>query len=257
VRRDANLKLEPVIPPGTQWIVFAESYHDAKSPWADKRVRQAANYAVNRQAINEAETLGHSILSGNIIPRKFEYALALEPYSYDPNKAKQLLKEAGYANGFDAGECGVDTPYAGVVEAMMNDLTTVGIRAKVRPMERAAHQAGHREKTFKNLAFQGSGAFGNAATRLDAFATSKGVQSWIKDPEIDAWYEQQTGERDRKKREALLHKIQQKLYDEAMFISMWELGFLCASGPRAAVSGLSLIPLFAYSGPYEDVQLKS
>ena len=68
---------------------------------------------------------------------------------------------------------------------------------------------------------------------------------------------QQALERDRKKREAILHKIQQKLYDEARFIPVWELGFLCASGPRAAVSGLSLIPLYAYSGPYEDVQLKS
>jgi peptide/nickel transport system substrate-binding protein len=257
VQRDPNLKLEPVIPPGTQWIVFAESYHNAKSPWADKRVRQAANYAINRQAINEAETLGYSVLSGNIIPRKFEYALAIEPYAYDPKKAKQLLKEAGHPNGFDAGECGVDTPYAGVVEAITNDLTAVGIRAKVHPMERAAHQAGHKERSFRHLAFQGSGAFGNAATRLDTFTTSKGAQSWIKDPEIDAWYEQQVTERDRKKREALLHKIQQKLYDEALFIPMWELGFLCASGPRAAVSGLSLIPLFAYSGPYEDVQLKS
>src|SRR5262249_14142751 len=120
-----------------------------------------------------------------------------------------------------------------------------------------AQQAALREKTLKHLAFQGSGAFGNAATRLDTFATSKGAQSWLKDPEIDAWYEQQTAERDSKKREALLHKIQQKLYDEALFISIWELGFLCASGPRAAVSGLGLIPLFAYSGPYEDVQLKS
>jgi len=51
--------------------------------------------------------------------------------------------------------------------------------------------------------------------------------------------------------------MQQKLYDEALFINIWELGFLCASGPRAAVSGLGMIPLFAYSGPYEDVQLKT
>ena len=49
-----------------------------------------------------------------------------------------------------------------------------------------------------------------------AFINSKGAQSWIKDPEIDAWYEQQAVERDRKKREDLLHKIQQKLYDEAL-----------------------------------------
>jgi hypothetical protein len=58
------------------------------------------------------------------------------------------------------------------------------------------------------------------------------------------------------RREALLHKIQQKLYDDVRYIPIWELGFLCASGPRAAVSGLGLIPLFAYSGPYEEVQLK-
>jgi len=257
VRSDPNLKLEPVVPPATQWLVFAEYYHDPKSPWADKRVRQAANYAINRQAINEAETLGYSVLSGNIIPRKFEYALPLEPYAYNPKKAQQLLKEAGHPNGFDAGECSVDSVYSGVVEAAMNDLAAVGIRARVRPMERAADQAALKERTYRHLAFQGSGAFGNAATRLDAFATSKGAQAWIKDPEIDAWYGQQAVERDRKKREALLHKIQQKLYDEALFVPIWELGFLCASGPRAAVSGLSLIPLFAYSGPYEDVQLKS
>jgi peptide/nickel transport system substrate-binding protein len=126
-----------------------------------------------------------------------------------------------------------------------------------RALERAAAFAAHKEKTFKNLAFQGSGAFGNAATRLEAFAYSQGAQSWIKDSDVDAWYAQQAVERDRKKREAIVHKIQQKLYDEARFIPIWELGFLCASGPRAAVSGLSSIPLFAYSGPYEDVQLKS
>jgi len=256
VRRDPHLKLEPVIPPGTQWFVFGNDQYDPKSPWSDQRVRLAANHAINRQALNDAETLGHSVLSGNIVPRKFEYALQLEPHPYDPKKARQLLMEAGYPNGFDAGECSGDSVYAGVMEALANDLTAVGIRTKVRPLERAAAFAAHKEKTYKNLAFQGSGAFGNASTRLEAFAYSQGAQSWIKDPEIDAWYAQQALERDRKKREALLHQIQQKLYDEARFLPMWELGFLCASGPRAAVSGLSLIPLFAYSGPYEDVQLK-
>jgi peptide/nickel transport system substrate-binding protein len=168
-----------------------------------------------------------------------------------------LLQEAGYPNGFDAVECAVDNVYSGVIEAVVNDLTAVGIRAKVRPMERAANQAALKEKTYQHLAYQGSAAFRNAATRLEAFVYSKGGQSWIKDPEIDAWYEQQAVERDRKKRQALLYKIQQKLYDEALFAPMWELGFLGASGPRVAVSGLGLIPLFAYSGPYEDVQLKS
>jgi peptide/nickel transport system substrate-binding protein len=178
------------------------------------------------------------------------------PHPYDPKKARQLLTEAGYANGFDAGACTVDNAFTGLGEGIVNDLTAVGIRTKLRPVERAADQAAHREKTHKTLAVQGSGAFGSAATRLEAFVHSQGSQSWIKDPEIDAWYAQQARERDRKQRAALLHMIQQKLYDEVRFMPIWDLGGLHASGPRVAVSGIGLIPLFAWSGPYEDVQLK-
>ena len=110
--------------------------------------------------------------------------------------------------------------YAGVVEAHgERSYLPWAFGPRCAPWSGLPHQAALKEKTFKHLAFQGSGAFGNAATRLDAFAHQQGAQSWIKDPEIDAWYAQQAVERDRKKREALLHKIQQKLYDEALFYS--------------------------------------
>jgi ABC-type transport system substrate-binding protein len=89
------------------------------------------------------------------------------------------------------------------------------------------------------------------------FVYSQGANSWIKAPEIDAWHKQQATERDRQKRQALLPNIQQKLYDEARFIPIWELGFLSASGPRVAVSGIGLIRLHLYSAPFEDVQLQS
>jgi peptide/nickel transport system substrate-binding protein len=82
-------------------------------------------------------------------------------------------------------------------------------------------------------------------------------KSFLKDPEIDEWFAQQSRERDRAKREALLHKIQQKVYDEAYFLPIWQLGFLCVTGPRVAVSGLGLIPGHIYSAPYEDVRLKA
>lgn len=257
ITRDPQLKLAPTVPPTPQWVVFTNEQYDPKSPWADKRVRLAANHAVNRNAINDAETLGHSAMTGGIVPRAFDYALPLEPYAYDPAKAKQLLQEAGYGQGFDMGDCSVDAVYSGVVEAIIGDLAAVGIRGKVRTVERAAFVAAHRERTLKNLAYQGSGAFGNAATRLEAFAYSKGAFSWIKDPEIDQWYEQQSTERDRTKRTDLLHQIQRKLYEEARFLPVWELGFLCAYGPRVAVSGVGLIKLHSYSAPFEDVQLKS
>jgi len=67
------------------------------------------------------------------VPRALEYALPLEPYAHDPQKAKQLLKEAGYPNGFDMGEYSVDPVYTGVAEAIVNDLSSVGIRGKVPP----------------------------------------------------------------------------------------------------------------------------
>ncbi|MBM3223905.1 MAG: ABC transporter substrate-binding protein [Candidatus Tectomicrobia bacterium] len=185
VQRDPNLKLVPITGQATQWVAFIDQ-HDPKSPWADARVRLAANHAINWSAINDAENLGMAKLIGGIIPAKFDFALPLEPYGYDPKKAKQLLKDAGYANGFEGGECSTDTPYAQVIEAVVNDLTAVGIRTKVRPMERAAMQTAQKEKTVKNLTRQGSGAFGNAATRIEAFMTSRGAQSFLRDAEIDA-----------------------------------------------------------------------
>src|SRR5262245_32299385 len=255
VQRDKTLKLEPTLA-GTEWGNFVDM-NDPKSPWHDKRVRLAANHAINRQAINESETLGYSKLLGGIIPETFDFALPLEPYAYAPKKAKELLKAAGHPNGFDAGEFSCDAVYAGVIEGVVNDLGAVGIRAKVQPLERAAINAAQREKKVKNLTRVGSGAPGNAATRIEAFMYSKGLTSFLKDPEIDQWFEQQSQERNRTKREELLHKIQQKVYDEAYVMPIWHLGFLCVTGPRVAVSGLGLIPGHIYSAPYEDVQLKS
>ena len=64
-------------------------------------MRLAANYAIDRRSLNEAENLGASRLNGSIVPKSFEFALPIEPYPYDPAKAKQLLAEAGYPNGFE------------------------------------------------------------------------------------------------------------------------------------------------------------
>src|SRR5207249_2424567 len=83
-----------------------------------------------RQALSDAETLGASKPAGNFVPRTFEFALPIEPYPYDPAKAKQLLADAGYPNGFDAGELHQLPPYFSLGEAIVGYLGGVGIRLK-------------------------------------------------------------------------------------------------------------------------------
>ena len=73
-------------------------------------------------------------------------------------------------------------PMRSVVEGIVNDLAAVGIRARVRPMERAAYLTAHKEKTVKNLTRQGSGAFGNAATRIEAYMYSRGPSRFCVTP---------------------------------------------------------------------------
>lgn len=256
VRRDPALKLEAVYPPAVWFVYFAEQW-DPKSPWHDRRVRLAANYAIDKQAINEAETLGLSKLTGSIIPREFDFMLPLEPYPYDPQKARQLLKEAGYANGFDAGDITPNPPFYAFAEGVATFLGAVGIKVKVRAVERAAFFTSWREKKLTNLILGVSGAPGNAATRIESFAVTGGSYAYGGHADIDALFQQQARERDRRKREALLHEIQRLMHDKVLYAPLFDPAFLCASGPRVGMSGFGLIPQFAYAGPYEDIQLKS
>src|SRR6185295_9105221 len=110
-----------------------------------------------------------------IIPDIFEYYWQPPAPVFDPDKAMRLLAEAGYPNGFDAGEYNVDSSYASLGEAMLDSLAQVGIRTKLRPLERAAFFRRYADKSLKNLVQTGSGAFGNAATRLDSFVAKGGT----------------------------------------------------------------------------------
>src|SRR5207245_4439723 len=103
VRRTRGLTLRPTPFVATHWVVFVDQW-DPGSPWHDRRVRLAANHAVDRRGLSESETLGASRPTGSMAPRKFDFTLPLEPYAYDPAKAKKLLAEAGYPNGFDGGD---------------------------------------------------------------------------------------------------------------------------------------------------------
>ena len=256
LRRTPGLTLMPTYPSGTFWLVFPEQWTDPKSPWADRRVRLAASHAMDLPAINQAETLGFSKLIGSIIPYTFDGFWQPPLHAYDVTRAKRLLTEAGYASGFDAGDYYCDSSYANIGEAVVNYLNAAGIRSKLRPLERAAFIAQNRDKKLKNIIQTASGAAGNAATRLDAFVAAGGTFTYGTYPDIEGLVREQAGENDPKRRETMLHRIQQLIHDKAMYAPIWQLAFINGYGPRVAESGMNLIAGHPYSAPYEDVKLK-
>jgi peptide/nickel transport system substrate-binding protein len=230
---------------------------DEKSPWHDVRVRKAASLALDRKGINDALTLGYSEVTGNsIVPKGFDFYWQPPLPEYDPAKAKQLLAEAGFRNGFNAGDYFCDTSYANGGEIAVDNLLAVGIRTKLRPIERAAFIKEFQEKKYKNIIQAGPGAFGNAATRIEAHLVKGGVFSYGSYPDIDDLYRQQAVELDRAKREAILFKIQQLMVERMIYAPIWQLAFINGIGPRVGESGFGRIPLFPYTAPYEDITMK-
>jgi peptide/nickel transport system substrate-binding protein len=253
VKRDPRLRLLPSKHASIYWIEFPDQW-DPKSPWHDKRLRLAVNHALDRQAINEASCLGFCPPAGVIVPRVMDFALQATPPAYDPDKAKKLLAEAGYPNGLDAGEFVPIPPFFVVAETSVNYLNTVGIRVKMRTMERAAFYASWQEKKLRGLFLVAAGNSGNAASRVEAFMYSKGSYAYGGYPDIDDLFQQQARERDVARREAILHRIQQLTIDRVMFAPIMDLRALRGVGPRLADPAMDTIHLYPYAA-YEDMRL--
>jgi peptide/nickel transport system substrate-binding protein len=256
IKSDPKLRLAQVIPAAAWWLEFTEQW-DAKSPWHDRRVRLAANLAIDKQAINEVERLGFSRLTGSMLPSTLEFALRIEPYPYDPPRAKRLLAEAGHPNGFEAGDLTPLPPFFTMGEAVGNFLAAVGIRTKLRTMERAAFFAAVREKKLQGLILNVSGALGNAATRIETYVLSTGAYAYGGHADIDELYRQQSSERDRGKREAILHQIQRLMHERVMQAPIYEPATLHGVGPRVEEPGVGLTALLYFTSPYEEMRLKT
>jgi peptide/nickel transport system substrate-binding protein len=224
IKRDPSLKVAFSGAIGTFYLDFLEQF-DPKSPWADRRVRQAASLAVDRKGLNEAENLGASRLNGNIVPRTFEFAIPIEPDPYDPARARQLLAEAG-------------------------------IRTRVRAMERAAFYAALSSKKLKGVCVCINAVYGNAASRMAQTVPPDGAFAYGSYPDIEALYRQQAGELDRRKRAELLRRLQLALHERVRFAPIYDYIWPSGIGPRVEEPALMLIDPYPWSAPLEDVRLK-
>ena len=206
--------------------------------------------------MNQADALGFSKITWSIIPSSFEFYWQPPGYSYDPARAKKLLAEAGYPNGFDAGDYFCDAAIVFVGEPVVNYLNAAGIRVRLRPIERAAFFKGWADKKYKGLIQGASAAYGSAATRIEAFVASGGAYVYGSYADIDGLFQEQASELDSKRREATLHRIQQLIHDKVMVAPVWLNAGLNGIGPRVEESGIGIVAGYAFSAPYEDVKLK-
>jgi len=254
IRRDGRMQVVASKHASIFWIEFAEQW-DAKSPWHDKRLRLAVSHALNRQKINEAACLGFCPPAGVVVPRVMDFALQVEPPAFDLARSRQLLTEAGYPNGLDAGEFAAIPGFPTVAESVVNYLNAAAIRVRLRAMERAAFYANWKEKKLRGIFMTAAGNSGNAASRVETFIQSKGAYAYGGYPDIDDLFVQQARERDVKKREVLLFKIQQLTIDRAMYAPVIDLRALMGVGPRVSRHTITDVWMSPFPS-YEDMTLK-
>jgi peptide/nickel transport system substrate-binding protein len=255
LRRDSRIQIVSSKHASIFWIEFAEQW-DTKSPWHDRRLRLAVNHALNRKQTNEAACLGFCPPAGVIVPRVMDFALQVEPPAYDVGLAKKLLAEAGYPGGLEAGDFVPIPGFPTVAESVVNDLIAAGIRVRMRTMERAPFYSDWQARKLRGIFMTAVGNSGNAASRVESFIQSKGAYAYGGYPDIDDLYVQQARERDVKKREALLFKIQQLTIDRVMFAPVMDLRVLMAVGPRVTKHTITDVWMSPFPS-YEDMEIRN
>ena len=193
---------------------------DPDGPMTKKKVRQAIYHAIDRQAIVDALVKGSSkVIDSACSPVQFGCSQDLPTYDYDPEKAKALLAEAGYPDGFTIDFYAYrNRPYA---EAMMGFLNEVGIKTNFSYLKYAAL----REKRAKGevpISFQtwGSYSIADASAITSEFFTG-GDWDDARDPEISAWLKQADTNTDAEERKALYKLALTKIVDEAYWVPLF------------------------------------
>ena len=268
VINDPNLQVDPNNS-GPFWLMFPDQ-NDPDSPFNDVRVREAVSLALDRQFLADRETLGLAIPTGNFIPPSWPGVVQRPPDKVDVARAKELMAEAGYEDGFT-----IDwfTPFP-AVESMslrvMEQIREIGIESKMQVMERPVYQEKLREGFEDDLnrshkGFPGrqivmaiSVTPGNSATYINIWARCGGASSLVCDDRIDALWDQYLLSIDLGEREDLMKQAQNILLDEFMFVPIYVNAFALGQGSRVAgnPSDYTSVAMNVLLGPNEDLRLK-
>ena len=224
-------------------------------PFADKKVRQAANYAVNKETLVNDVLQGAATVAAGPIPPAFNWVeSAVEPYPYDPEKAKALMAEAGVENPeltfyVTEGGSGMLDPI-NMGAAIQADLQAVGFNVKIETYE---------WNTFLgrvNPGLEGKADMAEMAwmtndpdtvpyltLRTDAMPDKGGFNSgYYSNPDVDELLEKARTSTDQAERGKLYGEVQQIVHEDApwLFVANWKQNVVTT----AAVQGLKLQPSF-------------
>jgi len=258
VRRDSRLRLAPV-KAGPIWLELG-ALDKPDSPLKDARVRQAVSLAIDRKAFNDAEMGGMAPAEGNWIPEDWPGAISRPSPAFDLARAKQLMSDAGAAEGFEVDKITPLPPYSSFAERIASQLRAINIRTQVNNMERGAfyEQLAPGANRLKGFVIQLSGAPGDAAARVRENATCDGTFSGICIPDVNDRMQRYDASTDPQERKVLLDEAEGYLLDNYIMVPILRQALIHGLGPRLAnpveeIEGS--IPQYVYTGPWEDVRL--
>ncbi|RJQ64477.1 MAG: hypothetical protein C4530_02150, partial [Desulfobacteraceae bacterium] len=210
------------------YVTFNNLTTGKDKPTMDPRVRQAMNYAVDVDAIIDALFKGEGRpATGLVMSGNFGYDKAAKPFGYDPKKAKALLKEAGYPDGFKmemAGPTGAYTNFEQVMEAIQGYLAEVGIKTDLNLMESGKYWDLEAKKQLPPLFGDSwSETNGESLERLKGAlgGTDASYSSW-EDSKIKKYLADIGGTVDEEKREQLYIDLQRYMIENPPFIYLYE-----------------------------------
>src|SRR6266851_1399367 len=255
--------LAPVLS-GSFFIEFP-GFQDPKNPFRDKRVREAVSLAVDRRAMNQAETGGMGKPTGNWINDDVLYGIEWPEFPRNVEKAKQLLREAGYPNGFDVDWVTPLPTFYSRGERLIAQLREVGIRGRLQTMERGIFfqrlQGGLKEFPGTQIILNGVRIAGSWSFWYEGYFKCGGFNSrdriCVKD--LDGKFDQYERSINPAERKKLAEEIQRGILENYYIVPVFRHAFVNAIGPRiAAQKWQDVFPTITtgYAYPWEDLKVK-
>jgi peptide/nickel transport system substrate-binding protein len=258
-----GVTLAPVLS-GSFFIEFP-GFQDPKNPFHDKRVREAVSLAVDRRGMNQAETAGMGKPTGNWINDDVQYAIEWPEFPRDVEKAKQLLREAGYPNGFNVDWVTPLPAFYSRGERLVSQLREVGIRARLQTMERGIFlqrlQGGLKEFPGTQIILHGARIGGSWSFWYEGHFKCGGFNSrdriCVKD--LDGKFDQYERSINPAERKKLAEEIQRGILENYYLVPVFRHAFVNAIGPRVVLKKWQdIFPTITtgYAYPWEDIKVK-